>query len=62
MKNIDADVTRIEILDLSGKVLHIASANQGSILKMNTSNLAQGMYQIRIISDEYAVTKRFVKK
>ena len=62
MKNIDADVSRIEILDLSGKVLHIASANQGSILKMNTSNLAQGMYQIRIISDEYAVTKRFVKK
>ena len=62
MKNIDADVTRIEILDLSGKVLHIASANQGSILKMNTSNLAQGMYQIRIISDEYVVTKRFVKK
>ena len=62
MKNIDADVTRIEILDLSGKVLHIASANQGSILKMNTSNLAQGMYQIRIISDQYAVTKRFVKK
>ena len=62
MKNIETDVTRIEILDLSGKVLHIASANQGSILKMNTSNLAQGMYQIRIISDEYAVTKRFVKK
>ncbi|MFM1946698.1 MAG: hypothetical protein RL207_981 [Bacteroidota bacterium] len=62
MKNIDADVTRIEILDLSGKVLQVASANQGSIMKMNTSNLAQGMYQIRIISDDYAVTKRFVKK
>lgn len=62
MKNIDADVTRIEILDLSGKVLQVASANQGAIMKMNTSNLAQGMYQIRIISDDYAVTKRFVKK
>ncbi len=62
MKNIDADLTRIEILDLSGKVLQVASANQGAIMKMNTSNLAQGMYQIRIISDDYAVTKRFVKK
>ena len=62
MKNIDTDVTRIEILDLSGKVLQVVPANQGSIMKLNTSNLAQGMYQIRILSDEYAVTKRFVKK
>jgi PKD repeat protein len=62
MKNMDTDVTRIEILDLSGKVLHVAPANQGSIMKMNTSNLAQGMYQIRIHSDDYSVTKRFVKK
>ena len=62
MQNIDTDVTRIEILDLSGKVLQDVPANQGSIMKMNTSNLAQGMYQIRILSDEYAVTKRFVKK
>ena len=62
MQNIETDVTRIEILDLSGKVLQVVPANQGSIMKMNTSNLAQGMYQIRILSDEYAVTKRFVKK
>jgi PKD repeat protein len=62
MKNMDIDVTRIEILDLSGKVLHVVPANQGSIMKMNTSNLAQGMYQIRIHSDDYSVTKRFVKK
>ena len=62
MKNMDTDVTRIEILDLSGKVLQVVPANQGSITKMNTSNLAQGMYQIRIHSDDYSVTKRFVKK
>jgi PKD repeat protein len=62
MKNIDTDVTRIEILDLSGKVLQVVPANQVAIMKMNTSNLAQGMYQIRILSDEYTVTKRFVKK
>jgi PKD repeat protein len=62
MQNIETDVTSIEILDLSGKVLQVVPANQGSIMKMNTSNLAQGMYQIRILSDDYAVTKRFVKK
>ena len=62
MQNIDTDVTRIEILDLSGKVLQVVQVSQEAIMKMNTSNLAQGMYQIRILSDDYAVTKRFVKK
>ncbi len=62
MQNIETDVTRIEILDLSGKVLQVVQVSQEAIMKMNTSNLAQGMYQIRILSDEYAVTKRFVKK
>ncbi|MCX8486222.1 MAG: GEVED domain-containing protein, partial [Crocinitomicaceae bacterium] len=31
MQNIDTDVTSIEILDLSGKVLQVVPANQGSI-------------------------------
>jgi hypothetical protein len=62
MKNIVDDVTSIEILDLSGKTLQVVPANQGTVVKMNTANLAQGMYQIRIVSDDYTVTKRFVKK
>jgi lysyl endopeptidase len=62
LKNIDATVKTLEILDLSGKVLQVVPANQGAIMKMATANLAQGMYQIRIISDDYVVTKRFVKK
>jgi hypothetical protein len=62
MKNIDEDVTSIEILDLSGKILQVVPANQGTVVKMNTENLAQGMYQIKIVSKEYTVTKRFVKK
>ena len=62
LKNTDATVNTIEILDLSGKVLQVVPAIQGATMKMNTANLAQGMYQIRIVSDEYAVTKRFVKK
>ena len=62
LKNIAADVKRIEVIDLSGKVLQIISAQEGSVMKMNTSNLAQGMYQLRILSDDYSVTKRFVKK
>jgi hypothetical protein len=62
MKNIDEAITSIEILDLSGKVLQVVPANQGAIVKMNTAFLAQGMYQIRILSDDYAITKRFVKK
>jgi PKD repeat protein len=62
MKNIDENVTSIEILDLSGKILQVVSANQATVVKMNTANLAQGMYQIRIVSDEYTLSKRFVKK
>jgi PKD repeat protein len=62
LKNIDADINSIEIIDLSGKVLQVITAQQGSVMKLNTSNLAQGMYQIRILSDAYTVTKRFVKK
>jgi hypothetical protein len=62
MKNINEDVMSIEILDLSGKVLQVVPANHGAVIKMNTANLAQGMYQIRIVSDQYTVTKRFVKK
>jgi hypothetical protein len=62
LKNIEDEVKRIEIIDLSGKVLQVIAANQGEIMKMSTANLAQGMYQIRILSDEYTITKRFVKK
>lgn len=62
LKNTDAKVNTIEILDLSGKVLQVVPASQGVVMKMNTASLAQGMYQIRIVSDEFAVTKRFVKK
>jgi len=62
LNNIDADINSIEIIDLSGKVLQVITAQQGSVMKLNTSNLAQGMYQIRILSDAYIVTKRFVKK
>jgi hypothetical protein len=62
MKYIDEDITSIEILDLSGKILQVVPANQGTVVKMNTAYLAQGIYQIRIVSDEYILTKRFVKK
>jgi hypothetical protein len=62
LKNIEDEVKRIEVIDLSGKVLQVIAANQGEIMKMSTANLAQGMYQIRILSDEYTITKRFVKK
>ena len=55
----DLEITRIEIYDLLGKkVNHF----EGHISTVNTLNLSQGSYFIRIFIDNKSVIKRFVKQ
>ena len=55
----DLEITRIEIYDLLGKkVNHF----EGHISTVNTLNLSQGSYFIRIYIDNKSVIKRFVKQ
>ncbi|MEN9971720.1 MAG: hypothetical protein RIS20_67 [Bacteroidota bacterium] len=54
-------VTLIEILDLNGKLLFSQQLSKDTFIKLNTSSLVQGMYQIRITSDLQTFSKRFIK-
>ena len=51
----------IEILDLNGKLLLSQQISMDTFIKLNTSNLVQGMYLIRITSDHQTFSKRFIK-
>ena len=53
----------IEIIDVYGKVVRtIVGANNYSPIRINVSGLANGMYFVRVTTDEGTVTKTFVKK
>ncbi len=53
----------IEIIDVYGKVVRtIVGANNYSPIRINVSGLANGMYFVRVTTDEGVVTKTFVKK
>ena len=53
----------IEIIDVYGKVVRtIVGANNYSPIRINVSGLANGMYFVRVTTDEGVATKTFVKK
>ena len=51
----------IEVLDVYGKLLQTLKADS-EITQINVSNLANGMYFVRMTTEQGVVTKRFVKK
>jgi hypothetical protein len=55
------EAATIEILDVYGKLLHIMSVTD-EITTINVSDLANGMYFVRVTMDEGTVTKTFVKQ
>jgi len=56
------DVTLLEIYDVTGKKI-ISEVCQGESIKpLNISNLARGLYFIRLTTPRGAVMKRFVKE
>ena len=53
----------VEIIDVYGKVVRtVVGANNYSPIRINVSGLANGMYFVRVTTDEGVVTKTFIKK
>ena len=53
----------IEVIDVYGKVVRtVVGANNYSPIRINVSGLANGMYFVRVTTDEGTVTKTFIKK
>ena len=53
----------IEVIDVYGKVVcTVVGANNDSTTQINVSDLAAGMYFVRVTTDKGAVTKAFVKR
>ena len=53
----------IEVIDVYGKVVRtVAGANNYSPIRINVSGLANGMYFVRVTTDEGVVTKNFIKR
>lgn len=54
----------IQILDMSGKQIRVEKVNiqQDGTLTKDISNLAKGMYVVRLVNDKASVKKKFVKE
>ncbi len=52
---------RVDIIDMTGKILISKSPESGSYFPVNVSNLSQGIYLLRMKGADYEITKRFVK-
>ena len=61
MNNVQMDGAEIEVLDVYGKLLQTLKVSS-EITQINISGLADGMYFVRVTTDQGVVTKRFVKK
>ena len=59
----DVQCSGIEVIDVYGKVIYtVVGANNDSPTQINVSNLAAGMYFVRVTTDKGAVMKPFVKR
>jgi hypothetical protein len=61
----NVEIEAIEVFDVYGKLVRtVVGANNDSPLqvRINVSGLANGMYFVRVTTEQGAVTKTFVKK
>ena len=56
------NVQSVEVIDVYGKVISTMDAYNASLLSINVSGLANGMYFVRVTTEEGVVTKSFVKR
>jgi hypothetical protein len=61
MYNAQWDGATVEILDVYGKLLQTVEMTS-EITTLNVSGLANGMYFVRVTTEQGAVTKAFVKR
>lgn len=57
----DMNVTAMEVYDVFGKLINTVSVIENPT-RINVSNLANGMYFVRVTTEQGVVTKRFLKK
>ena len=57
----NVQVTNMEVYDVYGKLINTVIVNENPT-RINVSNLANGMYFVRVTTEEGMVTKRFVKR
>ena len=55
------NVQKVEVVDVYGKVINIVNATD-NLTRINVSGLANGMYFVRVTTDEGVATKTFVKR
>ena len=54
--------TKVELLDISGKVIYTATINPGNTQhQINLSSFEEGLYLIRISNTDYTVAKKVIK-
>jgi hypothetical protein len=61
MQNEEWDGATVEVLDVYGKLLQTVEMTS-EITSLNVSGLANGMYFVRVTTEQGAVTKTFVKR
>ncbi|MBO6080474.1 MAG: T9SS type A sorting domain-containing protein, partial [Bacteroidales bacterium] len=57
----NVQVTALEVFDVYGKLINTVNVIDNPT-QINVSNLASGMYFVRVTTEEGTVTKSFVKK
>ena len=55
------NVQSVEVIDVYGKVIKTMNVTENPT-RINVSGLANGMYFVRVTTEEGTVTKTFVKK
>jgi hypothetical protein len=61
MNNVQWDGATVEVFDVYGKLLQTDRISS-EITTLNVSGLANGMYFVRVSTEEGMVTKTFVKR
>lgn len=58
----DASISMVAVSDLNGRIIKNVSFSNVSDAQISVSELAQGIYMIKIISDKGSVIKKFIKE
>lgn len=59
LTNSNSGIYNVDVIDVSGKLIKTLSATESKI-KINTSDLAQGIYFVKVYNKEYSIVKKLV--
>lgn len=62
LSSIDASITNIQITDLNGRIVKNVNFSDLSEAQVSVTDLAQGVYTMKIVSDKGIVTKKVIKE